>query len=348
MSRYEAAQRRMRAEPRRWLITGVAGFIGSHLMETLLLLDQEVVGLDNFATGHRRNVDDVLRRTRGRRGRFQLIEGDIRDRELCLRACQDVDYVLHQAALGSVPASLVDPQCYHEVNVDGFVNMALAARDAGVKRFVYASSSAVYGDNPDLPKLEDGIGVALSPYGLTKRMDEQYAELFRSAYGLESVGLRYFNVFGRRQDPSSAYAAVIPLWVRLMLSGEPCSIFGDGETTRDFCHVENVVQANLLAAVQPIGATNQIYNVGCGERTSLNLLFTLLRDGLALRDPLLAHATPAYEDFRPGDVRHSQADVTKIRDALEFVPTHPLRRGLVETLDWYVEMFGRQPLAASA
>jgi UDP-N-acetylglucosamine 4-epimerase len=348
MNRFEAAQRRLRESPRRWLVTGAAGFIGSHLLEALLRLDQDVVVLDNFATGYRHNLDEAVARAAGTRGSFRLIEGDIRDPELCLRACENVDYVLHQAALGSVPRSIVDPQLYHEVNVDGFVNMALAAREAGVRRFVYASSSAVYGDHPGLPKVESAIGEPVSPYGLTKRMNEQYAELFRRVYGLESVGFRYFNVFGRRQDPRSAYAAVIPMWVSRMLRGEQCFIHGDGETTRDFCHIDNVVQANLLGAVEPIDNTDQVYNVGCGDRTSLNLLFDQIRQGLARMQPEIAAATPVYDDFRPGDVRHSQADITKIRENLGYEPIRTLAQGMEGTLEWYAEQFGPRPVEAIA
>ncbi|MGH7507565.1 MAG: SDR family oxidoreductase [Longimicrobiales bacterium] len=347
MNRYDDVCRRLRQNPRRWLVTGVAGFIGSHLLEALLRLDQHVVGVDNFATGYAANFEDAEERTRGTRGSFRLIEGDIRDPDLCLLACQEVDFVLHQAALGSVPRSIVDPMTYHQVNVDGFVNMIVAARDTGVRRFVYASSSAVYGDHPALPKVEAAIGEPVSPYGLTKRMDEEYGELFRRVYGVESVGLRYFNVFGRRQDPQSTYAAVIPQWVANLLRDDPCFIHGDGETTRDFCHVENVVQANVLAAVEPIGEGNQIYNVGCGDRTSLNLLFSLIRDGLALRRLELAGVQARYDEFRPGDVRHSQADIARIREALGYEPTHLLAAGLVEALGWYFEHLDPQPVAAA-
>jgi UDP-N-acetylglucosamine 4-epimerase len=348
MNRFEAAQRRLRENPRRWLVTGGAGFIGSHLLEALLGLDQHVVVLDDFSTGYHHNLDEVLERTRSTTGSCRVIEGDIRDADLCLRACENVDYVLHQAALGSVPRSILDPQLYHEVNVDGFVNMAVAARDSGVTRFVYASSSAVYGDHPGLPKVEAAIGEPVSPYGLTKRMNEQYAELFRRVYGLESVGFRYFNVFGRRQDPRSAYAAVIPMWVSQMLRGEKCFIHGDGETTRDFCHIDNVVEANLLGAVEPIGDTEQVYNVGCGDRTSLNQLFDQIRRGLALQQPEIASVTPSYDDFRPGDVRHSQADITKISRDLGYQPIRTLAQGMEGTLEWYAEQFGPKSLAAIA
>lgn len=332
---YLDIQNELRREPRRWLITGVAGFIGSNLLETLLNLDQTVVGLDNFETGYLRNIEDALARARGG-GRFRHIEGDIRDPSTCRAATRDVDIVLHQAALGSVPRSILEPETFHRVNVDGFVNLALAARQNGVKRFVYASSSAVYGDHEELPKREDRIGRPLSPYALTKHQNEQFGDLLRRVYDLETVGLRYFNVYGRRQDPRSTYAAVIPHWVHALLNHEQCAIFGDGETSRDFCYVEDVVQANLLAALRDLSRERSVYNVGGGGRTTLNELFELLRNGLAPRRPELADSTPVYQDFRPGDVRHSQADISAIRADLGFQPAHTLQQGLDETLDWYV------------
>ncbi len=348
MERYEAVQAELRSRPRAWLVTGAAGFIGSHLVEKLLRLGQRVTGLDNFATGYRRNIDDVLARTQGSTGTFRLIEGDIRDPDTCLRACDGVEFVLHQAALGSVPRSIIDPMLYHEVNVNGTVNMLMAAREAGVQRFVYASSSAVYGNHFALPKVENAIGDPVSPYGLTKRADELYGELFRSVYGLETVALRYFNVFGRRQDPRSTYAAVIPQWARRLVKGEPCYIHGDGETTRDFCYIDNVVQANVLAARVALGQGDQIYNVGVGERTSLNDLFRGMRTVLAEARPEIAESQPVYDDFRSGDVRHSQADVGKIRRNLGFVPTHKLADGLGETLPWYVDLFTSAEVGAIA
>ncbi len=337
MQRIAEVRTELAAKPRRWLVTGVAGFIGSHLMEHLLKLGQEVVGLDNFATGYRRNLEDVLKRV-GRPDGFLLIEVDIRDADTCLAACEGVEVVLHQAALGSVPRSIVDPALYHHVNVDGTVNMLIAARDAGVRRFVYASSSAVYGDSPELPKREPVIGQPVSPYGLTKRVGEEYARMFRHVWGFESIGLRYFNVFGRRQEPRSTYAAVIPQWIRKLVLGLPCEIYGDGETTRDFCYIENVVQANLLAGAGPIDGTDRVFNVGCGERTSLNTLFRAIRDGLAATRPELAGVEPRHADFRAGDIRHSQADIERIRAALGYEPTHLLNQGIDETLEWYVEL----------
>ncbi|MGH7502334.1 MAG: SDR family oxidoreductase [Longimicrobiales bacterium] len=348
MRRYDEIRAQLREAPQRWLITGVAGFIGSHLLETLLDLDQHVVGLDNFATGYRRNIEDVLARTNQTAGTFRLIEADIRDADACLAACQEMDVVLHEAALGSVPRSIVDPALYHHVNIDGTVNMMMAAREAGIERFVYASSSAVYGDSEELPKHEARIGQAVSPYGLTKRVGEEYAAMLHRVYGLEAVGLRYFNVFGRRQEPRSQYAAVIPGWIRKLLRGESCEIFGDGETTRDFCYIDNVVQANLLASTVALEGDDQVYNVGCGERTTLNELFATIRDRLAWLMPQLAPAAPVHGTFRPGDIRHSQADITKIRTRLDYEPTHLLGEGIAETLEWYVELFRPKSERATA
>jgi UDP-N-acetylglucosamine 4-epimerase len=324
---------------RRWLVTGAAGFIGSNLVELLLRHGQEVVGLDNFATGHRRNLDDILARSGVDAVAFHFIEGDIRHLPTCQAACEGVDFVLHQAALGSVPRSLADPITANAANVDGFLNVLVAARDASVKRFVYAASSSTYGDHPGLPKVEDQIGRPLSPYAVTKYVNELYARVFQDAYGIETVGLRYFNVFGRRQDPAGAYAAVIPKWVSQMLSGESCIIYGDGETSRDFCYIENVVQANILAATAPAATTNEIYNVAFGGRTTLNELFNLIRDGLARHRPELADASPEYREFRAGDVRHSQADISKAARLLGYAPTHDVRQGLDEALAWYVQDF---------
>jgi UDP-N-acetylglucosamine 4-epimerase len=321
-------------------VTGVAGFIGSHLLETLLRLGQDVVGLDNFATGYRRNLEDVVRSVPGSANRFHFVEADIRDADTCLSVSQDVDAVLHQAALGSVPRSILDPALCHAVNVDGTFNMLIAAKEAGVRRFVYASSSAVYGDSPHLPKREDVIGTAVSPYGLSKRIGELNAEMITAVYGLETVGLRYFNVFGPRQDPRSAYAAVIPQWIRHLLRGEACTVNGDGETSRDFCPVEHIVQANILAATGEIEGPGQIYNVGLGGRTTLNELHRLLRDGLAADRPELAGLEPDYQDFRAGDVRHSLADITKIRTVLGYEPRMPFAEGIERTLAWYAERSG--------
>ena len=326
MTRYDDVRGEIAQSRRTWLVTGGAGFIGSHLVEHLRSLGQRVRVVDNFATGNRKNIA----------GDVELVEGDVADTAVCARACAGVDVVLHQAALGSVPRSLADPAATHKANVDGFLALALAARDAGVKRFVYASSSSVYGDEAALPKVEDKIGKPLSPYAATKRIDEIYARVLQDAYGIECVGLRYFNVFGPRQDPNGPYAAVIPKWVAALLAGAPCTIHGDGETSRDFCYVDNAVQANLLAAYAPSASTNEVYNVACGDRTTLASLFAMLRDGLAHTRPALAGAAPVFGPFRAGDVRHSLADVSKARDRLGYAPTHDVKRGIDEALAWYV------------
>jgi UDP-N-acetylglucosamine 4-epimerase len=343
MTRYEEMCAELRASPRTWLITGVAGFIGSNLLETLLKLDQQVVGLDNFATGHRRNLDEVKTLVELTQwARFKFIEGDIRHLDDCRRACDCVDYVLHQAALGSVPRSLADPIATNAANVTGFLNMLVAARDAKIKRFVYAASSSTYGDHPGLPKVEEVIGKPLSPYAVTKYVNELYADVFARSYGFESIGLRYFNVFGPRQDPNGAYAAVIPKWTAALILGAPVFINGDGETSRDFCYVANAVQANLLAArTQKVEAVNQVYNVAVGERTTLNALYSKLRCLLEPNFSHLKHAAPTYRDFRAGDVRHSQADIGKAATRLGYAPTHDMTAGLESAMHWYVEQIER-------
>jgi UDP-N-acetylglucosamine 4-epimerase len=337
----QAVQKRfatLAQQPRTWLVTGAAGFIGSNLVEALLALNQRVVGLDNFATGFRHNLDQ-LREIAGREAwqRFTFVEGDIRSLEDCKRACDGADYVLHQAALGSVPRSIADPIATHDANVTGFIHMLVAARDAKAKRFVYAASSAAYGDHPALPKVEDTIGRPLSPYGAGKHMNEIYADVFGRCYGMETMGLRYFNVFGPRQDPDGAYAAVIPKWIAALLRNETVYINGDGETARDFCYVENVIQANLLAATSanPESA-NQVYNVAVGGQTSLNELHAILCRLLARHDPSFKHAPPVYRDFRAGDVRFSRADISKIERLLGYAPTHSAEVGLERAIDWYV------------
>jgi UDP-N-acetylglucosamine 4-epimerase len=337
MSLPERLAAEIRRAPRTWLVTGVAGFIGSNLLETLLRLEQRVVGLDNFATGKRPNLDQVRALVSPEQwSQFTFIEGDIVDVQVCRRACTGVDVVLHQAALGSVPRSLENPLATHAANVTGFLNMLVAARDAAVARFVYASSSAVYGDAPELPKTEARIGRPLSPYAASKWINEIYADTFARVYGLQTVGLRYFNVFGPRQDPEGPYAAVIPQWIAALLRRQPVFINGDGETSRDFCHVENVVQANLLAATTPnTAALNQVFNIALGRRTTLNELFALIQNGLRRRDPALPETQPVYRDFRPGDVRHSLADITKARRLLGYEPTCNVEEGLERALDWY-------------
>lgn len=337
MTPYQQVESQLRASPKTWLVTGGAGFIGSNILERLLLFDQRVVGLDNFATGKKKNLEEVSRLVTPKQwARFTFIEGDIRDLGTCEKACQGIDYVLHQAALGSVPRSISDPITTNEINVTGFLNLLVASRDQKAKRFVYAASSATYGDHPALPKVEDQIGRPLSPYAATKYFNELYAEVFERCYGLETIGLRYFNVFGPRQDPEGAYAAVIPRWIAAMIKNEPTRINGDGETSRDFCYVENAVQANLLAATTSNhAAIGQVYNVALNERTSLNQLFGRLRERLLPSFPHLKDYKPVYQDFRPGDVRHSQADIAKAKRLLGYEPTHSFERGLEEALDWF-------------
>ena len=375
---YEQLLSRLPTEPRTWLITGVAGFIGSHLLETLLKLNQRVVGLDNFATGHQRNLDEVQSLVESAQwANFHFIQGDIRHLADCQSAMAwkdsviasearqsmhpcPVDHVLHQAALGSVPRSLADPIATNSTNITGFLNMLIAARDAKVKSFTYAASSSTYGDHPALPKLEDNIGKPLSPYAVTKYVNELYADVFGRCYGFNTIGLRYFNVFGPRQDPNGAYAAVIPKWTSALLQGQPVCINGDGETSRDFCYVANAVQANLLAATaadsptppplplgddkgegspSPASPLNQVYNVAVGDRTTLNTLFTLLRDNLATHG-VSPSTQPTYQAFRAGDVRHSQADVGKAQQLLGYAPTHRLAEGVAVAMPWYAGQSG--------
>ncbi len=327
----------IQAEPKTWLVTGCAGFIGSNLLETLLLMNQKVVGLDNFSTGFQHNLDEVQKSVSEEQWtRFNFIEGDIRDLEACKKAVSGVDYVLHQAALGSVPRSLDDPITTNSVNISGFLNMLVAAREAGVKSFVYAASSSTYGDHPDLPKVEDKIGKPLSPYAVTKYVNELYADVFARAYGFSSVGLRYFNVFGKRQNPDGAYAAVIPKWTASMIKGEDVFINGDGETSRDFCFVENAVQANLLAAANMPEQGSQVFNVAVNARTSLNELFAHLASTLE-KNGVKYEKQPVYRDFRNGDVRHSQADITKAHDQLGYNPTHNILEGIEVAMPWYTQ-----------
>lgn len=322
-----------------WLVTGVAGFIGSNLLETLLGLNQKVVGLDNFSTGHPHNLDQV-RMAVGPEAwsNFKFIEGDIRQLADCRKACEGVDFVLHQAALGSVPRSIDDPILANESNVSGFLNILVSARDAKVKRFVYAASSSTYGDHPGLPKVEPIIGQPLSPYAVTKYVNELYADVFARCYAMQSIGLRYFNIFGPRQDPNGAYAAVIPQWIAALIRNQPLYINGDGETSRDFCFVENAVQANLLAALTTHAqAVNQVYNIALNARTSLNQLYAMMHDLLIDRFPHLSNHQPTYRDFRQGDVRHSQADIGKAHELLGYVPTHRIDQGLKQSMDWYLQ-----------
>jgi len=350
MTAIENVRQRLREKPLRWLVTGSAGFIGSHLVQHLLELGQAATGLDNFATGSRRNLDEVQGAVSSEQwSRHRFIEADIRDPIACREACRGVDIVLHQAALGSVPRSLADPVATSATNVDGFLNLLVAARDAGVRRFVYAASSSTYGDHPALPKVEDVIGRPLSPYAVTKLVNELYADVFARCYGTDAIGLRYFNVFGARQDPNGAYAAVIPSWTRAMLLDEVVAINGDGETTRDFCYVDNAVQANLLAATtENRAAMNQVYNVAVGERTSLNQLVGLLRDALGRCATGVSARLPVHGDFRPGDVRDSQADIGKATRLLGYEPTHRLAEGIAAAMPWYVEHLCRAPASVGA
>lgn len=338
MGAYQQALAHLASRPYRWLITGVAGFIGSNLLQTLLNLDQQVIGLDNFSTGHQRNLDEVEALVGKDRWRnFTFIGGDIRSLADCNQACAGVDYVLHHAALGSVPRSIEDPILSNENNISGFLNMLVAARDARCRRFIYAASSSTYGDHPGLPKVEDIIGKPLSPYAVTKYVNELYADVFTRCYGMESIGLRYFNIFGPRQDPNGAYAAVIPLWISALIRNTPLYIKGDGETSRDFTYVDNVVQANLLAAtsIHP-DAANQVYNIALNDRTTLNQLYEMIRGQLLPRFPHLAQHRPEYTDFRAGDVRHSQADISKAQSLLGYEPAYSITQGLEQAMDWYI------------
>jgi UDP-N-acetylglucosamine 4-epimerase len=337
VNKIQDVQQHLRQHSYHWLVTGAAGFIGSNLVEALLKLKQRVTGLDNFATGHQHNLDQV-RELVGEAAwsNFTFLQADIRSPRDCERACEGVDFVLHQAALGSVPRSIADPQATNDTNITGFLNMLVAARDAKVKRFVYAASSSTYGDHPGLPKVEDKIGKPLSPYAVTKYVNELYADVFGRTYGMESIGLRYFNVFGPRQDPNGAYAAVIPKWVAALIRNEELRINGDGETSRDFCYVDNVVQVNLLAAMAGNEAVNQVYNVALNDRTSLNQLHEMMCALLAPRFPHVTTHRPVHVEFRKGDVRHSQADIGKATAMLGYAPTHGIGEGLKAAMDWYV------------
>lgn len=343
MTVYDNLLARLASEPRTWLVTGAAGFIGSNLLEALLKFDQRVVALDNFVTGHKRNLDEVRSLVSSAQwSNLRFIEADIRDLNACRSACNGVDYVLHQAALGSVSRSLTDPITTNGVNVDGFLNMLVAARDAKVRSFTYAASSSTYGDHPGLPKVEDRIGKPLSPYAVTKYANELYADVFAQSYGFATIGLRYFNVFGPRQDPDGAYAAVVPKWTSSMIRGDEVFINGDGETSRDFCYIENTIQANVLAALTTDAeARNQIYNVAVGGRTTLNHLFESLRDALA-QNGIQYEKAPVYRDFRVGDVRHSQADVSKARRLLGYEPQFDIRTGISVVMPWYVRFLATE------
>ena len=342
MTKYEELQEYLKNNQTTWLISGVGGFIGSNLLEKLLVLNQKVVGLDNFDTGYQKNIDEAILDANEIVGKdvgknFKFIKGDIKLLDDCKQACHGVDYVLHQAALGSVPRSIEDPISTNEANIDGFINMLVASRDSKVKRFVYAASSSSYGDNVDLPKVENMIGNPLSPYAVTKLVNEYYASVFAKNYDFKAIGLRYFNIFGKRQDPNGAYAAVIPKWVASILNKENVYINGDGETSRDFCFVDNAVQANILAAMtENSEATDQVYNVALNDRTSLNELFRIIEDSLIKNVKGLEKKEPIYGDFRPGDVRHSQASIDKAKKLLGYEPQFRIAEGLNEAISWYI------------
>jgi len=336
MSRYSDIKEQLKREPKTWLVTGVAGFIGSNLLETLLLLDQRVIGLDNFATGHQYNLDEVEGLVSKQQWtRFKFIEGDIRNYKDCEEAMSGIDHVLHQAALGSVPRSIADPLTTNATNISGFLNMLQASKNADVSSFTYAASSSTYGDHPALPKVEENIGNPLSPYAVTKYVNELYAGVYAKTYGFKTIGLRYFNVFGKRQDPNGAYAAVIPKWVSAMIKSEDVFINGDGETSRDFCYIDNTVQMNILAATAPDNVKDEVYNVAVGDRTTLNQLFSAIKESL-VRNDVNASQEPIYRDFRAGDVRHSQADVSKAKNSLDYSPEFKISESIEKAMPWYV------------
>lgn len=341
MSEFEKLCEQLASSPKKWLITGVAGFIGSNLLETLLKLGQTVVGLDNFATGHQRNLDEVKSTVSEEQwANFSFIEGDIRDYDTCKNAVENVDYVLHQAALGSVPRSIADPLTSNAANVSGFLNMLQAAKEANVDSFTYAASSSTYGDHPALPKVEENIGNPLSPYAVTKYVNELYANVYARTYGFKSIGLRYFNVFGKRQDPNGAYAAVIPKWTAAMIEGEDVFVNGDGETSRDFCFIENTVQMNILAACANDQAKDQVYNVAVGDRTTLNDLYKSIASSLK-NNGIEVSNEPVYRDFRAGDVRHSQADISKAKQKLGYDPKFNIGAGIDKAMPWYIAFVGK-------
>lgn len=345
MTKYDQLEENLKVDQNLWLVTGVAGFIGSNLLEKLLILNQKVVGLDNFDTGYQHNIDSAIEDASTIVGKnlsknFKFINGDIRKFDDCNQACRGIDYVLHQAALGSVPRSIENPINTNKANIDGFLNMLVASKDAKVKRFVYAASSSTYGDHPDLPKIEDTIGNPLSPYAVTKLVNELYADVFAKTYNFKTIGLRYFNVFGKKQNPNGAYAAVIPKWVTAFLNKEDVFINGDGETSRDFCYIDNAIQMNLLAATTTDDkATNQVYNVAMNDRTSLNKLYHMIEDRLISRTQGLKKKEPIYQEFRPGDVRHSQANIDKAKTLLGYQPRYTISEGMDEAIDWFVDAY---------
>lgn len=336
MTQYDKIKQELLLSPKTWLVTGCAGFIGSNLLETLLKLNQIVIGLDNFATGFQANLEEVKQLVSSEQwGRFNFIEGDIRNFQDCIDACANIDYVLHQAALGSVPRSIADPITSNSANVTGFLNMLVAARDSGVRSFTYAASSSTYGDHPALPKVEENIGKPLSPYAITKYVNELYADVFSKTYNFKTIGLRYFNVFGKRQNPNGAYAAVIPKWISAMINGDNVVINGDGETSRDFCFVENAVQMNILSAVANDANKGEVYNVALGDRTSLTMLFDTIKKALSEHNVNYSN-NPIYKDFRAGDVRHSQANISKAQTKLGYDPQYKIEKGITHCVGWYL------------
>jgi UDP-N-acetylglucosamine 4-epimerase len=338
MSDVDVVKNRLKKNPKKWLVTGVAGFIGSNILEELLALNQTVTGLDNFSTGKQENLDDVKKNVDADNWKkFTFLKKDIVSMSDCMAACRGVDYVLHQAALGSVPRSIDDPVATNRSNIDGFLNMLIAARDTRVKRFVYAASSSTYGDHPGLPKVEDKIGRPLSPYAVTKYVNELYADVFAKTYGMETIGLRYFNIFGKRQDPEGAYAAVIPRWIDILMQGGRPVINGDGKTSRDYCYIDNAVQANILAATaEHKEAVNKVYNIACGEQTTLNSLFQLIKKNLMVFKPEISTIEPQYGPFRTGDVRHSLADISRAKNYLLYSPQYDVSKGMQKTVTWHV------------
>lgn len=334
MPKYQAVLDYLKDNKKKWLITGVGGFIGSNLLEKLLKLNQSVIGIDNFSTGYKDNLESVKNSVNKEQWKdFSLIEGDIKHLEVCQQGCEGVDYVLHQAALGSVPRSIKDPLNTNISNVDGFLNILVASRDAAVKNFIYAASSSTYGDHPDLPKKEHLIGNPLSPYAVSKYVNELYASVFSRTFKINTVGMRYFNVFGKRQDPKGSYAAVIPRWIHAFINNEPVYIFGDGSTSRDFCYIENVIQANLLAAItENLSESGEIFNIAVGDRTTLNQLTDIIKKSL----PSNSESNIIFEDFRDGDVKHSQADISKAKKLLGYEPYYNVELGISETINWFL------------
>lgn len=347
MTQFESLEENLNKNQNTWLITGVAGFIGSNLLEKLLLLNQKVVGLDNFETGYQHNINQAIEDASKAVGQdmstnFKFINGDIKNLNDCKDACNGVDYVLHQAAIGSVPRSIEDPISTNVANINGFLNMLVSSRDARVKRFVYAASSSSYGDNMDLPKVEENIGNPLSPYAVTKLVNELYAKVFANNYDFKTIGLRYFNIFGKRQDPNGAYAAVIPKWMAAILNNENVYIYGDGKTSRDFCYIDNTVQINLLAATTNNDlALDQVYNVALNDRTSLNDLFAMIQKRLLEKVKGLEKKEPIYQDFRSGDIRHSQACIDKAKELLGYQPKYNISKGMDEAVDWYLSSLSK-------